>query len=182
MIFNDLWNGICEVVVVSAEETKSEAQMKNSRPTIPTSNKERVIWKDKDQKSYDVIVVTVSEEVSLHIVYNNESYGALKKLNDLYDFHSELELIKFLVKLFNIELKNDDPMTLASEIKAIMHDIDFIGVNIYLLLTTFINAFYPTYYHYLESLQASGQMESITFDTLVKKVAECEKAFGKKST
>jgi hypothetical protein len=85
------------------------------------------------------------------------------------------------VKLFNLELKNDDPMALASEIKAIMHDIDAIGVKIDIPLTAFNKALYPTYSHYLESLQASGQMKSITFDTLVEKVAKREKDFGKKS-
>jgi hypothetical protein len=125
-----------------------------------------------------VISVTVSEEVSHHIASINDSYSALKRLNDLYDTHSELELIQLMVKLFNLELKNDDPMDLASEIKAIMHDIEATGVKIDLPLTTFIKALYPTYSHYLESLQASGQMKSITFDKLVEKVAECEKAFG----
>jgi hypothetical protein len=66
----------------------------------------------------------VSEEVSHHIISIKDSYGALNKLKDLYDSHSKLELIQLLVKLFNLELKNDDPMALASEIKAIMHDID----------------------------------------------------------
>jgi hypothetical protein len=133
-------------------------------------------------KAYVVISVTVSEEVSHHIASINDSYSTLKRLNDLYDTHSELELIQLMVKLFNLELKNDDPMALASEIKAIMHDIEATGVKIDLPLTTFIKALYPTYSHYLESLQASGQMKSITFDKLVEKVAEREKAFGKKST
>jgi len=47
-------------------------------------------------------------------------------------------------------------MTLASEIKAIMHDIDATRVKIDLPLTTFIKALYPTYSHYIESLQASS--------------------------
>jgi hypothetical protein len=63
-----------------------------------------------------------------------------------------------------------------------MHDIEATGVKIDLPLTTFIKALYPTYSHYLESLQESGQMKSITFDKLVEKVAEHEKAFGKKSS
>jgi hypothetical protein len=61
-----------------------------------------------------VISMTVSEEVSHHIASINDSYGALKRLNDLYDTHSELELIQLMLKLFNLELKNDDPMDLAS--------------------------------------------------------------------
>jgi hypothetical protein len=86
------------------------------------------------------------------------------------------------VKLFNLELKNDDPMALASEIEAIMHDINATEVKMEIPLMAFIKALYPTYSHYLESLQASGQMKSITFDTLVEKYAKCEKSLGKKST
>jgi len=81
------------------------------------------------------------------------------------------------VKIFNIELKDGDPMDLSYEIKSIMHEIDSAGVDIDIHLMTFIKALYPTYSHYLESLQASGQMKSITFDSLVEKVAECEKYF-----
>jgi len=87
-----------------------------------------------------------------------------------------------MVKLFNLELKEDDPMDLDSEIKYIMHGIDATRVNIYLPLIAFIKALYPTYSHYLESLQSSGQMKSIKFDTFVEKVVECEKSFGKKSS
>ena len=46
-------------------------------------------------------------------------------------------------------------------------------------LIAYVKALYPTYSHYLESLQASGNLEHITFDTLEKKFAEREKAFGK---
>ena len=99
----------------------------------------------------------------------------------MYDRHLELELIQLLVKVFNLELKNDDPMDLSSEIKTIMHQIDAIRVKICIPLTTFIKALYPTYSHYLESLQASGQMKSITFDKPMEKVAKREKSFGKKS-
>jgi hypothetical protein len=162
LIFNNLWNGICEATTVNEEvvestatKDESEAKSKSSRPTIPTSNKERAIWKDKDKKAYAVIFATISEEVRRHIAAINDFYSTLKRLNDLYDTHSELELIQ----LFNLELKNDDPMALASEIEAIMHDIDAIWVKIDLPFTTFIKALYPTYSHYLESLQASGQMK-----------------------
>jgi hypothetical protein len=66
--------------------------------------------------------------------------------------------------------------------KAIMHDINVIGVTIDIPLIAFIKALYPTYSHYLESLQANGEIKSLTFDTLVEKVAKNEKAFGKKSS
>ena len=86
------------------------------------------------------------------------------------------------MNLFNLEVQDNDPMKLASEIKALFHDIEAIGVKVDLQLTAFIKALYPTYSHYLESLQASGQMKAITFDILVDKIAEREKSFGKKES
>jgi hypothetical protein len=169
LIFSNLWEGI--------SEGEADYQL-----TIPTTDKDISIWNNKDKKEYAVIAVTISEEVSCHVIPIKESYGALKKLKELYDSHSKLEVIQVLVKLFNPELKNDDPMALASEIKSTMLDIDAIGVKIDIPLIAFIKALYPRYSHYLESLQARGQMKFVTFGTLVEKVAKCDKAFGKKST
>ena len=85
------------------------------------------------------------------------------------------------MKLFNLELKDNDPMKLASEIRAIFHDIDATGVKVDNQLIAFIKALYPSNTHYLESLQASGQMKAMTFEKLVEKIAERDKAFGKES-
>ena len=70
------------------------------------------------------------------------------------------------MKLFNLELKYNDPMKLALEIKAHFHNIESTGVKVDFKLTAFIKSLYPTYSHYLESLQASGQTKAMTFDVL----------------
>jgi hypothetical protein len=44
-------------------------------------------------------------------------------------------------KLFNLDLKDNDPMDLPYEIKSIMHDIDVVGVKIEISLATFIKVF-----------------------------------------
>jgi hypothetical protein len=124
----------------------------------------------------------VIEEVSKHIISNTTTFKALQKLKDLYDSHPELGIIQLLMKLFNLELKDNNPMKLASESKSLFNDIDSIGVKVDLKLIAFIKSLYPTYSHYLESLQASGQMKAVTFDTLVDKIAKREKAFGKKES
>jgi hypothetical protein len=56
------------------------------------------------------------------------------------------------VKPFNLELKDNDPMDLASDIKSIMHNIDATDVKIGIPFIAFIKDLYPTYSHYLESL------------------------------
>jgi hypothetical protein len=52
MIFNDLWNDICEATTASEEEAKlvtREVHAKSNTLTILISNKEYSILKDKDQ-------------------------------------------------------------------------------------------------------------------------------------
>lgn len=49
-------------------------------------------------------------------------------------------------------------------------------------LIVFVKAFYSTYSHILKSLQASAQLKAITFDTVVEKFVEREKAFRKRKT
>ena len=72
-------------------------------------------------------------------------------------------------------------MKLATEIRALFHDIEATSVNVDLQLTAFIKALYPTYSHYLESLQASEKMKNITFDKLVDNIAEREEEFENKN-
>lgn len=78
-----------------------------------------------------------------------------------------MDLVQLMVKLFNLDFKDDDPIGLDSKIKFIMHDVDASRVNINLHLTSFNKA-------------ASDQLKCIKFESFVEKVAECEKAFGKR--
>ena len=96
-----------------------------------------------------MIIAFVSEEVSRHLVSRKSAWDALKKLKDLYVSYSELEIIQLLMKLFNLELKDNDPMKLAYETRAIFHDIDATGVKVDIQLTAFIKSLYRTYTHYL---------------------------------
>jgi hypothetical protein len=103
-----------------------------------------------------LIVAFVNEE-SIHQIKSIKTiWGALRKLKDLYDSHSELEIIQLQIQLFKFELKDNDLMAIAFKIKAIMYNPDVVGVEIHISLTNFIKALYPIYSHYLESLQASG--------------------------
>ncbi|XP_057866584.1 uncharacterized protein LOC131074052 [Cryptomeria japonica] len=170
LIFDNMWDDVCE------SKGDSEA------PKQPTDAKELIFWKSKDKKAYALIAASVSEEVSRNIISCKTAFEDLKKLKDLYDSHLELEIIQLLMKLFNLEMQDNDPMKLASEIRALYHDIGATGVKVDLQLTAFIKALYPTYSHYLESLQDTEKMKDITFDKIVEKIAEREKAFGKKAS
>jgi hypothetical protein len=76
--------------------------------------------------------------VSCHIRSIKYSQSALNKLKYLYDSHKKLELIQLLINLFNLEMKDNNPMALASKIKVIIHKVDAIGVNIDISLMAFI--------------------------------------------
>ena len=71
-------------------------------------------------------------------------------------------------------------MDLASEIKSIMHDIDAASVKVSISLMAFIKDLFPTYSHYLESLQASGQLKSLTFDPWWRKLHNIRKLLGRR--
>ena len=98
-IFNDMWDGICE-------------RENGAEPTNAIVDKELAISKNKDKKVCALIAAIISEEVSCHIISITDCYGALNKLKDLYDSHSELEQIQSLFKLFNLEVNDNDPMVL----------------------------------------------------------------------
>ena len=67
--------------------------MDKSAPVPPTNVKELALWKSKDKKAYALIIASVSEEVSRHLVSSKSAWEALKKLKDLYDSHSELTIV-----------------------------------------------------------------------------------------
>lgn len=165
LIFNDFWEGV---------------YIGDTKPVQPTDAKELVVWKKKNCKAYALIAASINEEVNRHISSIDDAWSALKKLRELYDSHSELELTQLQLKLFNLTLKGNDPMMLFSKIRAIMHDIKATGATIDIALAAAIKALYPTFSTYLESLQASGQLKALTFDALANKIVEREKAFGKK--
>ena len=63
-----------------------------------------------------------------------------------------------------------------------MHDIKVTNVELDIPLIAFLKALYPTYSNYPDSLQGNGNLKDITFDSLAKKFAKREKAFGRKTT
>ena len=63
-----------------------------------------------------------------------------------------------------------------------MNDIKTTIVQIYIPLIAYVKALYHTYSNYLESLQGNRNLKEINFDSLEKKFAKREKAFGKNTT
>eukprot|EP00253_Pinus_taeda_P028890 PITA_28890 len=169
LIFNELWKGVC---IGDGDK----------EPEQPNLDKELVIWENEKRKAYALITASVNEEVSHHISPLSTAFEAFQKLKELYDSHCTLEVVKLMIKVFTLELQNNDPLALASEVKSIMHDIKSTKVELDIPLIAFLKVLYPTYSNYLDSLQANGNLKDITFNSLVKNFVEREKAFGKKTT
>jgi len=106
LIFNELWKGMC-------------VGNRDKEPEHPTLDKEFTIWENKNRKAYVLIATSVNEEVSFHISPFSNAFKALQKMKELYDLHSALEVVQLMIKLFTLELQNNDPLALASEVKYI---------------------------------------------------------------
>ena len=70
-----------------------------------------------------MITTTVSEEVSQHIFPTKSFFEAFKRLKYFYDSHFEMEIIQLMLKLFSLEVKDNDPILVGSEIREFMHKI-----------------------------------------------------------
>ena len=115
LIFNDLWDGIYENENFEDKKDGDAIDEVDKSALVPTTNTKE-LWKSKDNKAYALIIASVSEEVSRHLISSKSVWEELKKLKDLYDSHSELEIIQLLMKLFNLELKDNDLMKLDYEL------------------------------------------------------------------
>ena len=107
LICNELWKGVC------VGEGDNE-------PAKPTLDKEFDIWENKNNKVCALIAAYVNEEAGCHISPFLKAFKALQKLKELYDSHSALEVVQLMIKLFSVELQNDDPLALALELKSSM--------------------------------------------------------------
>ena len=84
-----------------------------------------------------MIATFLNEEASRHISPFSNDFEALNKLKELYDSHFELEVIQLMIKVFSLEFKSDDSLSLASKVRFIMHDIKVTGVEIDIHLVRF---------------------------------------------
>ena len=153
LIFNELWKEVC-------------IGDRDKQPEQPTLDTELAIWENKNSKAYALIATSISEEASHHIMPFSTTFEALQKLKELYDSHSTLEVFKLMIKLFTVELQNNDPLAPAFEVKSIMHDIQATKIDLDIPLIAFLKAIYPTYSNYLESLQENGNLKDISFNSL----------------
>ena len=66
--------------------------------------------------------------MSQHISPTKSYFQALKTQKYLYDLHSEMDIIQLMLKLFNFEVTDSDPMMGSYDIREIMHEIQEYGM------------------------------------------------------
>ena len=64
-----------------------------------------------------------------------------------------------MLKLFSLKVKDNDPMLVAYDIKAIMHEIKASCMRPDLPLAKFLNSMYPNHSNYIDSLQSKRQVK-----------------------
>ena len=90
LIFNDMWDGICENEnLEDKKDGEAIDEVDKSALVPPTNAKDLELWKSKDKKDYALIIGSIREEASRHLVSSKNAWEALKKLKDLYDSHQE---------------------------------------------------------------------------------------------
>ena len=74
-LFLMMWDGICENENLG-DKKDGEAidEVDKSAPVPPTNAKELTLWKSKDKKVYALIIASVSEEVSRHLVSRKSAW------------------------------------------------------------------------------------------------------------
>ena len=82
LIFNNLWDGICEGEIVEKLDDHII-----TTPKQPTIDKNIAIWKRKDKNAYVHTDAIVCEEVIWHITSAKISHYTLNKLKDLFETH-----------------------------------------------------------------------------------------------
>ena len=81
-----------------------------------------------------------------------------------------------------MDVKDNDLLLVAFNIIEMMHKIQESSMKSNLPFATFVKSLYPTHSNYLESLQASNKFKHLSFDTMVEKIADREKAFRKNTS
>ena len=80
LIFKDMWDGICEKEnLEDKKDGEAIDEVDKSAPVPPTNAKDLALWKSKDKKAYALIIASVSEEVSRHLVSGKSAWEMIKE-------------------------------------------------------------------------------------------------------
>jgi hypothetical protein len=119
----------------------------------------------------------------VHIENSKDVWFAWNLLNNLFDTPVASHRVDLQMKLLKQRLaENGDVLEYISRIKNIHHEIiegGFPKLEDSFLVSIVINDLSPSYKHFLEALQITDKLSTVTFDSLSELLAQHSKYFGK---
>jgi hypothetical protein len=168
LVYNELWRDICDG---------------NTAPTKPTDATSLAKWNLKDEKALAFLCSSVTEQMFVHIENSKDTWSAWNLLKKLFDTPVASQRVDLQMKLLKQRLAdNGDVLEYISRIKNIHLEIikgDFSKLEDSFLVSIVINGLPPSYKHFLETLQITDKLSTITFDSLSELLAQHSKTFGK---
>jgi hypothetical protein len=168
LIYNELWHDICDG---------------DTAPTKPTDATSLAKWNLKDEKALAFLCSSITKQIFVHIENSKDAWFAWNLLKKLFDTHVTSQRVDLQMKLLKQRLvDNDDVLEYISRIKNIHMEIikgGFSKLEDSFLVSIVINGLPPSYKHFLETLQITNKLSTITFDSLSELLAQHSKTFGK---
>ena len=169
LIYNELWQGICDGDV---------------KPNKPTDATALAKWEVKNAKALALIKSSVNDEMYVHIENATDAWSALKTFKDLFDTQPESKKVDLQLKLLQQKLtEGGDILEYISRLKNVRQEIinaGFPAIDDSFMVTIGIAGLPSSYTHFLETLQVTGKLEKLKFDELCEMLSQHEKTFGKK--
>eukprot|EP00253_Pinus_taeda_P028910 PITA_28910 len=150
LIYNELWQGICD------------GDVKPNKPTDATALEK---WEVKNAKALALIKSSVNDEMYVHIENAIDAWSALKTFKDLFDTQSESKKFDLQLKLLQQKLtEGGDVLEYISRLKNIRQEIINVGfpaIDDSFMVTITIAGLPSSYTHFLETLQKKKVGEDV---------------------
>lgn len=169
LIYNELWQGICDGDVKPNKPTNADALEK---------------WEIRNAKALAIIKSSVNDEMYVHIENATDAWTALKTFKYLFDTQPESKKVDLQLKLLQQKLtEGGDVLEYLSRLKNIEQEIINAGFPVIddsFMVPIVIAGLPSSYTHFLENLQVTGKLEKLKFDELCEMLSQHDKTFGKK--
>jgi hypothetical protein len=169
LIYNELW---CDIF---------DGDISPNKPTDATSLAK---WNLNDEKSISLLHSFVTEHMFVHIENSKDAWSIWNLLKNIFDTPVASQRVDLQMKLLKqILADNGDVLDYISRINNIHQEIikgGFFKLEDSFLVSIIINGLPPSYKQFLETLQITNKLSTITFDSLSELLAEHSTSFGKK--
>lgn len=169
LIYNELWQGICDGDIKLNKPTDAAALTK---------------WEVKNAKALAPVKSSINDEMYVHIENATYAWSALKNFNDLFDTQPKSNKVDLQLKLLQQKLtEGGDVLEDISRLKNITQEIinaGFPAIDDSFMVTIVIAGLPSSYTHFLETLQLTEKLEKLKFDELCEMLTQHDKNFSKK--